>query len=406
MTNVVELAGYPSHHREGFVVKGERLFKAWCGRLPTTTCYPGAHCEHCVCPRCSEFAGRRAPDTDQPAELPQWWEDPPDLDNLPPDPPAMLARTDGKTLLPRDAFIEVFGAPGCGKSWFTLLAIAANIRSGGRSLLWLWEGSKIKTYQKLRLLGVPDHLAADTDLLRVAVGPKRPVDTIAAGPNWVTGGDNPLAIIDTTAQAGGATNDAAEATEWMHTHIAPWRTRGATVIAVDHDTKTRPDTANFVGSRGSGAKTGHADLSLRVIGHRTKGKRLRSTLWTSERDGHTHVIVNKDRESWLAHSQGGDITATIHGTWRREAFALTIEPPTDNDDADADDLDQRVLAAIANAGDAGIQGARALRQTVGGTGRKIDEAAERLLAAGHIDKAEHGRSHVYLITDTGQAEVA
>ena len=193
----------------------------------------------------------------------------------------------------------------------------------------------------------------------------------------------------------------------MHTHIAPWRTRGATVIAIDHDTKNRPDAANFIGSRGSGAKTGHADLSLYTKGHRRKGKGLRSTLWTPERDGYAHVILNKPhRDGALAHSQGGEITATLHGTWKAGAFALTIEPPTDNDDADADDLDQRVLKAIADAGDAGIQGARALRQTVGGTGRKIDEAAERLLAAGHIDKADHGRSHVYLITNTGQAEVA
>ena len=403
---VAPTGAYPEHHADGWEHDGQILYLPWCGLPDEKICEPGGHCEHCVCPRCSEFAGRRAPDTDQPAELPQWWETPPDLDNLPPDPPALLARTDGKPLLPRDAYVEIFGAPGCGKSWVTLLAIAENLRSGGRSLLWLWEGSTIKTYAKLRLLGVPDHLAADTDLLRVAVGPKHPTATIAAGPNWVTNGDHALAIIDTTAQAGGATNDAAEATEWMHTHIAPWRTRGATVIAVDHDTKTRPDTANFVGSRGSGAKTGHADLSLRLIGHRTKGKRLRSTLWTSERDGHTHIVLNKDRESWLAHSQGGDITATLKGTWRQDAFRLAIEPPTDNDDADADDLDQRVLAAIAKAGDAGIQGARALRETVGGTGRKVDEAAERLLAAGHIDKAEHGRSHVYLITDTGQAEVA
>ena len=87
--------------------------------------------------------------------LPQWWEDPPDLDNLPPDPPALLARSDGKTLLPRDAFIEIFGSPSSGKSWLALAAIAANIRAGGRSLLWLWEGSYVAIYQRLRLLGVP-----------------------------------------------------------------------------------------------------------------------------------------------------------------------------------------------------------------------------------------------------------
>ena len=119
------------------------------------------------------------------------------------------------------------------------------------------------------------------------------------------------------------------------------------------------------------------------------------------------MLLNKPhRYGALAHSQGGEITATLHGTWQAAAFRLAIEPPTTTDDTDTDDLDQRVLKAIAAAGDAGIQGARALRQTVGGTGHRIDEAAERLLAAGLIDKAEHGRSHVYLITNTGLAEVA
>ena len=190
------------------------------------------------------------PHTDgQPAELPQWWETPPDLDNLPPDPPALLARTDGKTLIPRDSFIEIFGAPSSGKSWLALKAIAANIAGGGRTLLWLWEGSPVHVYQCLRLLGVPDADATNTDLLRVAVGTKHPTATIAAGPGWVTDGDDPLAIIDTTAQAGGATNDAIEAVEWMHSHIAPWRNLGATVITIDHDTKNRPDTANCPESR-------------------------------------------------------------------------------------------------------------------------------------------------------------
>ena len=313
-----------------------------------------------------------------------------------------------ETLLPRDSYIEVFGAPGSAKSWLVLLAIAANIAEGNRSLLWLWEGSPVAVYQRLRLLGVPDHLATNTDLLRVAVGPKHPTATIAAGPSWVAETPNGLAAIDTTAQAGGATNDAAEAIEWMHGHVAPWRNQQVTVMSADHDTKNRAESANFTGSRGSGAKTGHVDLSLLTISHRKRGKQLRGTLWTPERDGHAHIVLNKaHRDGALAHSQVGEITATLHGTWSAGAFRLTIEPPTTTDPAaDTDDIKQRVLQAIADAGDAGIQGARTLRQTVGGTGQAVSQAADELLADGLIDKAEHGRSHVYLITDTGLAEVA
>ena len=122
------------------------------------------------------------------------------------------------------------------------------------------------------------------------------------------------------------------------------------------------------------------------------------------RSGSRCAPLDKDRDADTG-GHSGEPIATIRGTWRGGASALTIDPPDDDDPAN-NNLNRRLLVAIAEAGEAGLLGTRGIRDAVGGKGRHADLATERLVVAGVVDEAPHGCGYVYLITDAGSDALA
>ena len=337
-------------------------------------------------------AGASEHDRPEPEALPQWWGDPPDLDALPETPPAILARSDGRPLVPEGRYVTVYGRPGGAKSWFGLAAVAAAIRDGRRAILWDHESNIAEMFGRLRLLGVyrgpGDDLAGDPERFRYATGWSLDKSSVTAAVEWL--GPSGVLALDSVGKSGGATNDSREFYEWFFDTVAPFRAEGCAVVAIDHTTKHVPKGGRPAGAIGSQARHAETDIGLLLEGRP----------WTKTTGGYVVARLEKDRYGDTG-GRADEPIAVLRGTWQGDAFGLTIDPPAEGDTSPDGDLDRRLLEAVAEAGDAGIAGTRALRDAVKGRAAEVDAAAERLLQAGLIDWLEHGRSRLYFVTEAG-----
>ena len=138
----------------------------------------------------------------RPDQAAQWWADPPDLDNLPSPPPALLARDDGATVIPSDRSVSIYAPPERGKTWIGLLVCLSTIRQGGRAVSVDYEMDPRDTFLRLRLLGGYEQ-ARDPDLFRYVYGPDMPAETVETAAQWAAERPGSVAVIDSVNRAGG-----------------------------------------------------------------------------------------------------------------------------------------------------------------------------------------------------------
>lgn len=308
--------------------------------------------------------------------------------------PALLERDDGETILYAGRFTSIYGEPAGGKSWAALIVALEAIRRGGRVAYWDHEDRPSTVAVRAQLLGGLDAVT-DPDRFRF-VSPELAdyLTAKAEAIRWLLAAPDPtysLVVID-SAESAGCPSDGADVGAWLNGYVEPWRRRDIATVVVDHVPKRRSDRPP--GAIGSQHKRARIDgAALLAIG----------SPWTKTGSGAVTLVVEKDRVGDLPAGRGQAV-ATIRGDYDPHgAFGWRITAPQ----AAADDgLDRRLLAAVAEAGEAGLLGTRGIREVVGGNGRTADAAAERLLQAGLIDRAEHGRGYVYFVTDDGLAELA
>ena len=242
-----------------------------------------------------------------------WWQDPPDLDNLPQQPPALVETTEGRIVIPADGYTVIYGGMASGKSWMAAAAAAVTAaHPGARVAYWDHEMNPVIVYKRLRLLGGYTRpgvgACGSTDRFRYVYGRQEPEQQTALV-EWLAAAEGPaLLVIDSINAAGGATNDAAEYIAWHTAIVSPAVAAGVAVVGIDHDIRSKSGMKDRSqhGGIGSAAKGNQADLIYQAT----------AATWTAKLPGSTTLILRKDRHA-------------IHGDTPRDQrcarFAVTYD---------------------------------------------------------------------------------
>lgn len=317
----------------------------------------------------------------------RWWDDPVGLDESAEKRPGLLQRDDGERLLYQDALNFVYGLPGCGKSWVTLLAAKDALDQGGRVLLWNWEDTIGTVGRRARVLGALD-MFRNPDRFRHVTSVNLKADGATENAQSWLGehtdrGRPALVVIDTTG-ASGCPQDGSDIYGWLAEHVNSWRAVGATVLCVDHIPK-RPEQRPK-GPIGAQAKLAAVDGSALLVG---------GTPWTQRHPGRIYLVVEKDRHGEQP-AAAGQVVAVIRGDYDSNgAFKVAIDVPRQEDEAESGDSENgdiadELLRALAATGPEGVVGSRKLRGLVKGRGADVDAAAEWLAHVGLIRKEPAG----------------
>ena len=305
--------------------------------------------------------------------------------------PAILERDDGETVIYAGRFTSLYGDPGGGKSWGALIIALEAARRGGRVCFWDHEDRPSTLAQRAQLLGGLATVT-DADAFRFVV-PELADYLTAKGEalTWLLAAPEPtysLVVID-AAESAGAPSDGADVAPWIRAYVDPWRRADVAVVVIDHVAKRREGTRGPVGSTHKRSRVDGA--ALLAIG----------TPWTKTAAGYVTLINEKDRPGDLPAGRYQPV-ATIRGDYDAHgAFAWRVTAPQATAPDATDDVDGQLLSAIADAGDIGLVGTRAIRDAAGGTGKKADAATARLITAGLVTKTPHGRGYRYVITADG-----
>ena len=236
-------------------------------------------------------------------------------------PEPALKRTDGKGICPSIGFVEIMGPRGSGKSWIGLMIAAEALKKGRRVVYIRGEGSLASLLERLVLLDASKEILKDDGSFRSVRDFGAFIDSHEGWPD--------VLIIDPAASTGAATNDAAEAEMWLSKAVRPFTDDGL-VVSIDHTAKRLNADVMTIDSRGSSAKTAHADFALFVHAYSGSGTGTYKTTWTRDRSGYLHLLVAKgDRDGWYdADEEEGNRIAIVRGSHSEEfGFQLVIEPP-------------------------------------------------------------------------------
>lgn len=205
-----------------------------------------------------------------------------------PEPSLGITRSDGQRFLYPGREHTVVGETECGKSWFALACVAAELAAGKRVLyVHLEEPDAGSTIERLLLLGV-DH-AVILARLRF-VGPSRPVQA-----EWLAALLNPpptLVVLDGVNEGmalHGADQDTGGWASFRRRLILPCLKVGAAILSCDHVPMSRDGTRrDAYGTVHKGNTLDGARIALENM--QPFGERMR---------GVSHVFVTKDRPGQL-----------------------------------------------------------------------------------------------------------
>jgi AAA domain-containing protein len=283
----------------------------------------------------------------------------------------------------------------------TLLArgIALDLIRNGESVAWLdFEADAWLMVEQMRCFG-----ATDEDLSRlVYVNPTEPIGAAGAADAITTTLQQfrpALVVVDAFI----GLLDLHELDPWKSADIekafrgvvGAWRAEGAAVLVIDHVVKSRGDRGRF--AAGSERKLGAVDVHLGLENVKPFGR---------GRQGRSKIIVHKDRHGWLHRPRLGDFVLESDEDGRN--IAWEIEPPAE-DDAGTDFrptlLMERVSIYMEALGESATR--TQIENDVKGKAEWIRVATDRLLAEGHLTKAE-GRGkrveHAKPFRDTSPSE--
>ena len=316
------------------------------------------------------------------------WDDKVDLTPL----PALLKRQDGATVLYAGKLNWLFGIPGSGKTWLSIIAANEAMLCGGRVLIMDYEDSKATFQRRAALIGLEPALHADS-IIYAAAGLTDSPTARAEAQEWLgdaVDASMSLVVID-SAESSGCPSGGDNVNPWIANMVTPWRDVGAGVLVVDHQPKQSEDRP--LGPIGSQRKLAAVDgAALECSG----------LPWTKKKGGKIIIANHKDR--------GGDLDAAVRkavavivGTYAGEgdarAFGYTIERPEQQEDVAS--LSLQIMDAVIDAGDEGIPSLTKLRRTVKAHSPAIATTIEQLIKAGYLVQTKRGQSNCYTATDAG-----
>ena len=207
----------------------------------------------------------------------KWWADPPDLDSLPPERPALVGTVEGQPLIvsphegAKGLCYAVYGNMEAGKSFIAQAASAIVAAHDGARVAYA-DADDVEMFLRWRLLGAySPHggVCADTDRFRYVEGSDiAELEERDDLRTWLAAATGPkLLVLDSVTGFGGSTNDSAEYASWFNHRVQPFLGAGINVLLIDHDIRSRAgqkDRAQH-GPFGTATKGNTVQVLLQVV---------------------------------------------------------------------------------------------------------------------------------------------
>ena len=311
---------------------------------------------------------------------------------------SLLNRSDGATLLYQGKMNCLFGEPSTGKSWIALMAAYEVVLMGGKVLWWDFEDSPDTMARRAESLGALEHIQ-DKDNFKWAGYSLADVTPEAGKARqeleaWLTSSDVSLVVLD-AAESAGCPSDGADVAPWFAFHITPWIRAGCSVIWLDHVPKQREGRpAGPIGSNHKLAKVDGAALYVTGVP------------WSKVDGGGIKLVNHKDRHGELPAVRFKQV-ALVTGEHKGGKLEYRLDPPAKDADADADPINEvmeRMLYAIVEAGFDGIATQKAVRATAKARYQIADLALDQLIDDGLVERIKgEGKGYKYVSTEAGKA---
>ena len=239
--------------------------------------------------------------------------------------PAIMERTDLKTILYAQAVNYIASRPNGGKTWLAIKGMVQGTTTlGGRFVILDYDMKRPDTLARRALAMGYGELFKDAskfyfaDLDKWTANPG--LRTAAA--EWLLAAPNPVysaVVIDTDTSAGAA-NDGGDIRQWWADFIDPWERLKIGVIVLAHLPKNAEDTHGPMGSQDKRGKLSGASYRLETI-----------VGFNEDQGGLVQMIVDKDKHGQLPAVEG-EVAADVVFTWMGEKgdtdrwMNITIEP--------------------------------------------------------------------------------
>ena len=302
--------------------------------------------------------------------------------------PAILTRSDGRTLLYEGRLNAIFGEPGLAKSWLALMACIEVVRTGTRVIWWDFEDRPDTIVTRLKALGAGE-LVDSEKLIYATPGLADDAGEMDRMAGWMARGPRPGLVVIDSVESAGLPTDSNDAAPWYAKHVDPFEDAGAGILLLDHVPKRKLDRPKGpIGSTHKLARLSGAGLFIS------------GTPWTKEADGRIVLTNHKDRPGDLPAPlmKAVAVVEVTHG--ENGLLIWSINPPDDADD-DQGELTGRLLEAIASHGQEGVKGSKAIRGLVKAKGQLLDAALEEPMSNGMVARRREGRPYVYFATENG-----
>ena len=305
--------------------------------------------------------------------------------------PAILTRTDGRTILYAQKVNTVAARPNGGKSWVAIKCAIEAVERGGRVLMLDFDNKRPSV-----LAGRAQDMQAEATFQNKEYFQFKDTELVqhkgamAAAVQWLLAAKEPTfstVIIDSDTAAG-VPNDGGDAYPWWAKHVTPWEVVELGVLILSHQPKQQDEDSppGPIGSTTKRAMPTGAVLTMKT-----------TKMWNSEVGGLVHLKVDKDRNGELPGVEEDTIVDVVveHVAMGDSQFLnITLEPP--DPERGSEDLAEDLDVALANHPE-GVYSQKGVRALVKGNGKTIGMALKTLIDDGLViaEKVEGKRGFIY-----------
>jgi hypothetical protein len=293
------------------------------------------------------------------------------------EPPSILQREDGASLLYRAKLHSLYGEPEAGKGWVALKAAADELDGGARVVYVDFEDEAVTAVERLNALGVDQELIRDCFCY---LRPDEPLQSELSHAEWASALEPrpSLVVIDGMTEAlaleGIDLNDNTAVASWMIRF--PRRVAydsGAAVLIIDHQTKDSESRGRFaIGAQHKLAGI-HVAYSIKVV--KPFGRGL---------DGASRIKVEKDRLGHVRKNAQEKVIAEMEFKSQPEdRVSVELWPPNPEPEQWQPTQKMEEVSLVLETAD-GPLSRNAIVKAVGGREKTIDGAIRALEAEKHI----------------------
>ena len=305
--------------------------------------------------------------------------------------PAILSRTDGRTILYAQKVNTVAARPNGGKNWVAIKCAIEAVERGGRVLMLDFDNKRPSVLAgRAQVMDVEGTIQNKEYFQFKDVELVKHKGAMAAAVKWLLAAKDPtfsIVIIDSDTAAG-VPNDGGDVNPWWATHVTPWEVFELGVVILSHRPKLQ-DGDTPPGAIGSSTKRALPTGAVLIM--------KTTKMWNSEVGGLVHLVVDKDRNGELPGVEEDIIVDMVVEHVDRDGkqvLTITLEPP--NPERGNDDLVKDLDGALAEYPE-GVYSQRAVRDLVKGKGKAIGLALKSLIDVGNViaEKVEGKRGYLY-----------